>query len=389
MAASLATVLAACGAPSVVGGRGSASALGPAQAAETSLDFARAATLYEDAARVAPGPKGQEAWGRALRLRLELRDAAAAGQDLNALRETHGALQPPEIAALAVAVANLQAERAMWPECIATLSSAGPAVDQASLDLRAQAYALLGRAQARSNPPNAGVSRAAYDVVRGLRTDSDFVDRTLGASWPNEDLTQKKARSTQFFAAIAEAQFAAADEMRVATVDAIPLPTHHGASSKEEFFRFVNTKVKAWQTAKAAAIKLAELEYHKTSGTTPSPRWAVASAARVAQMWAAFYMDYRNLIVPKDWNLDPEALGAYRSAVLDLGSEVRLSRAKPAMQRCVLLSQQLHHRDEVSEGCQAWLTKYYPDEFPQLSDLAPLPYAPRMTLLPPRPALRP
>jgi len=106
-------------------------------------------------------------------------------------------------------------------------------------------------------------------------------------------------------------------------------------------------------------------------------------------MWAAFYMDYRSLIVPKDWNLDPEELGAYRSAVLDLGSEVRLSRAKPAMQRCVLLSQQLQHRDEAAQGCQAWLTKYYPDEFPQLSELAPLPYAPRMTLLPPRPALRP
>lgn len=374
----------------MAGGGGNASALASAHAADTALDFARAATLYEDAARVAPeGPQGRQAWAKALRLRLELGDAPAAWQDLRALRKTYGAEQPAENVALAVAVANLQAERAMWPECIATLSSAGTAVDQASLDLRAQAYALLGRAQARSNPPNAGASRAAYDVVRGLRTDSDFVDRTLRASWPNEDLAQQRGRATRFFAAIAEAQFAAADEMRVATVDAIPLPTHHGPSSKEEFFRFVNTKVKTWQTAKAEAIKLAELAYDKTSGPAPSPRWAVASAARVAQMWAAFYMDYRNLIVPKDWNLDPEELGAYRSVVLDLGTEVRLSRAKPAMQRCVLLSQQLHHRDETTQACQAWLTRYYPDEFPQLSDLAPLPYAPSMTPAPPRPALRP
>jgi len=388
MTACLAAVLTACGAPVVVDGRGTGVAFAQAHVAETTLDFARAAMLYEDAARVGPGPQGQEAWGRALRLRLELRDAAAAGQDLNALRQTYGAEQPPEITALAVAVANLQAERSMWPECIATLATAGPAVDRASLDLRAQAYALLGRAQARNHPPNAGASAAAYAVVRGLRADSEFVDRALRASWPNEDAAQHRARSMRLFAAVAEAQFAAAEAKRVATVDAIPLPTHRGASSKDQFFRFVNTEVKAWQTAKIEAIKLAELEYSKTSSPMPSPRWVVASAARVAHMWAAFYMDYRNLIVPKDWKMDPEELGAYRSAVLELGSDVRLTRAKPAMRKCVLLSQQLDYRDEVSEGCQAWLTRYYPDEFPPLGELAPLPYAPSEGLLPQSPALR-
>jgi hypothetical protein len=367
-------MLMACGARGQVHDAGAAAGIVHGDRAERMAHFAEALASYEGVANALPGSEeAAEALRRALHLRLAMGDGIGAAGDLQVYMQAFGARQPRVAAELVLAVAAFQAERSLWSDTVHTLASAKLLLDGAPMDQRVRGLALLGRAHAHLRRWDDLASTEAYEAIRNLRTEGEPLHRSLWASWPGDDAAQHAARVRAVEEAVAEAQFAAAEALVASTVDNIPLPVYRWQNVPSELISFVNRDVGAWQSSKRAAIEGANAAFRRAA-MLPScpPHLAVASMARIAELWAGFSADYRRVLLDKPRRGDPEAFAAVRSRVLDLGAAVRHTQAKSAMQQCVRTSQALGHHDTVSASCHAWLRQHYPDEFPAPSELSPV-----------------
>src|SRR5262249_42563569 len=149
----------------------------------------------------------------------------------------------------------------------------------APLDLRLQAHTLLGRAWVKLN--DAKKAQPEYALVRDLWRDQEAGVKAIRADGGDD------RRLARALTAVGEARFFFAEQQRK-EVERIHFPEFKGKPDKATIVEWMRTKVSDWSKKKGAAIQDAEKAYLAVVEIqpVPPPRWVIASASRVGQMWA-------------------------------------------------------------------------------------------------------
>lgn len=369
------------------------------------FDPERLAADLERRAHASPrAPESAEALAEAAILRLGLGDAEKAQEDAEALARAHGRARPDLVARVALARARDLAGIHEWTALLALLSRVVPGLDRrVALDDRLEAHALLGRALDR-------LGRAQEATAQHRRT----LAVASGAAG-----TSGAARGQRGADAVAEARFllAEAEHERARQIVLVP---YAGKGDRESVLLYINGPAARWIARRARAIDLAEEAYLRVlgvtpprraaplygpaadlyapisrwarpeddpfepafRGTVPSPRWAIAAAARTATAWIAFVKTASALplfprpdphaIVPGTTGLTYEELRGVHGS-FDPNEWLETPKQHAAHACATVLRLSLAHRivDAHTEGCVAWLSRNRAAEYARLDELPP------------------
>lgn len=310
-------------------------------------------------------------------LRLGLGQPDEAIKDANNFNKYFGGKKPAQAAQIAFAVAAHFAERKDWNEVRKKLQGAMSLIDsKATVDVRVQAHALLGRAYTQLNS-GANAARE-YGTVTKLWADPKKAVDEINAL--PEDDGAKTRRIGRALEAVGEGMFYFAEQKR-AKVDRIVFPEYKGPGTKDEVVKHINTKVKDWIQKKLPLIKDATDEYTKIVNLqpVPPPRWVIAAGSRVGQMWGQFVREFRAAPIPDGIKRDYELRTAYYGA-LDDASEPQKQQAKGAYKTCLDYSVKYQYFDEFSRACEAWLAENYKTEYHLVDEFSGAPTRVNSTL---------
>jgi tetratricopeptide (TPR) repeat protein len=323
-----------------------------------------AATYYEKYAEKTKykGEFADKALSDAVVLRLGLGQEDQAIDGAKAFNQNYGRKAPDKAAQIAFAVAAHFAHKKDWQSAKNRLSQGMTLIDKnASLDIRAQAHALLGKANVELNQPTPAGTE--YGKVVAMWKDPAKAAAEI-EGMKGEDAGSKARRLGRALEAVGEALFFFAEGHKARKVDKLAFPAYTGQKDKEGITKHINTKVKDWYLKKSAAIKEVAVEYKKIVDLqpVPPPRWAIASGSRVGEMWGKFVADFRSAPIPKAWEKDYEIRTAYYGA-LDDASEPYKQGAKGAYNLCLDYSVKYQYFDEYSRACEEWLAENYKSEY--------------------------
>ena len=329
-----------------------------------------AAEWYERFAKADPkAEKAEVALSDAVLLRLGLGQETEALEDARLFLRVHGATKPVQSAAIAWTLGAHYAEREEWEKARGTLEGAMPVIDRAAPDVQVQAHAAYARSLARLH--READARREYEKVRALWRDPAAAEAGIRSAYAGEDEAQKDKRLARALNAVGEAYFAAAEDARRARVDPLRFPEYHGAGSKADVLAHVGTRVKDWYEKKKAAIQAVEPEYAKILDLKPAapPRWVIAAGARSGHMWGDLVDDFRRAPIPAAWRNDDELRNTYTTALYNASEPYRVAHARPALEKCLSLSQRHQYFDEHTRGCEAWLAKNDKAEYHVVDEL--------------------
>lgn len=292
-----------------------------------------------------------------LRLGLGQEDKAIAGA--NDFNRYFGARKPEQVAQISFAVAAHYGEKREWENVRKRLAASMRQIDtKATLDVRVQAHALLGRAYANLNNRQAA---GEYGKVVAMWKDPKAAVAEIEKG--EGDASVKQRRLGRALEAVGESIFYFAEEKKK-KVDSVPFPAFKGPDSKDEVLKHINTKVKDWIGKKRPLIDDATNEYKRIVDLqpVPPPRWVIAAGSRVGDMWGTFVDEFRAAPIPDSIKKDFELRTAYYGA-LDDASEPQKKQARSAYEICLGYSVKYQYWDTFSRTCEEWLAKNYKAEF--------------------------
>lgn len=345
--------------------------------------YDRASDYYEQYAKMTKfrGENAAKALSDSVVLRLGLGQDDQAITDANNFNRYYGRRKPTQTAQIAFAVAAHYGQKKDWEGVRKHLAGAMHLIDRkATLDIRAQAHALLGHAYEEMNRGrNAAIE---YRKVIALWKDP----KKAVASIQNDKAGNTTRRLGRALESVGQSLFFFAEQKR-AKAAAIKFPVYKAgpkitkpgknASSfawrtymdqikkeKTKITKFINTKVKSWIEKKRPAIVDASNEYKKIVDLqpVPPPRWVIAAGARVGQMWGDFVKDFRAAPIPSFIKNDTELRQAYYHS-LDAASEPQKQEAKSAFKVCLSYSVKYQYFDHFSRSCEKWLSDNYKAEY--------------------------
>ena len=302
------------------------------------------------------GEHASAALSDAVVLRLGLGQPERALESAQAFQRWFGKKHRAEAAHVAFAVAAHFGEAKDWKQAAQRSRAAMKLIDEgATLDVRIQAHALLGRAE-----NELGRRRAAeteYEAV--LRLWSDPKAATAAIQRLPGDSARRLGRALD---AVGEAHFFFAEQKRQAVL-AVRFPAYRGPGTKAAVLAHIHGKVADWIAKKRPLIETATAEYEKIMALSPTPpRWAIAAGARVGEMWGGFVDEFRAAPIPDSINNDRELRNAYYAAI-DQASEPQKLFAKRAHQTCLGHSARYQYWDEHSRSCETWLARHYKADY--------------------------
>ncbi len=334
-----------------------------------------AAQWYERFAEESPTyEKAGDALSDAVVLRLGLGHKDKAIDDASAFGRRFGAKNPAKAAQIAFAVGAHYAEREDWQNAERALAPLMAKIDQqASLDVKLQAHAMLGRSYAAlKRDADAGKH---YALVRDGYGDPEKVVKELGTQGGNE--AQRARRVGKTVTAVGEALYYFAAKKR-AEADRLRMPEYQGGDDEASVAKFVGTKVATWYEKKETAIVAAQREYFKIVELAPAPppRWVIQAGAAVGSMWGGFIEDFMRAPYPKLWdsagfvsNTEPplawQELRARYQAELHQAIERKGfdKAARRAYESCLGYSVKYQYFDASSRACEKWLAKNYAKQY--------------------------
>jgi tetratricopeptide (TPR) repeat protein len=337
-----------------------------------------AAAFYERFAAESPDlPKAPEALQDALVLRLGLGQEKQAMADAELFTKSYGAQKPALAARISFAIGAHFLEKGDAAAAKKRLEGAMSTIDRhATLDVQIQAHALLGRALDRLGLKSQAL--AEHTRVKNAWSDPEAAVKKLEAVYPAEDERARHLGKT--LTAVGESLFFFAEQKR-AEVDRLRFPEYKGSGAKDDVLRHVGTKVADWVKKKRAAIEAADREYRKIANLQPAPppRWTVAGAAKVGQMWSKFVAEFRAAPIPREWkqngphptipDLTWEEIRLRYYEELDRASEPQKLQAKSAFEGCLSLAVKHQHFDESARACEVWLSKNYGHQYHLVDEL--------------------
>jgi TolA-binding protein len=280
-----------------------------------------------------------------------------------AFNENFGRRKPKQAAQIAFAVAAHYAEKDEWGEVQKRLSQALPLIDrEATLDVKVQAHALMGRAHEKSGKAGQAKAAGEYAKVVGTWKEPDKAAQSI-MGIEGEDDASKQRRLGRALTAVGEAVFYFAEKKRE-KVDAIEFPAYKGTGNMPEVKKHIETKVADWMKKKRPLIIEASTEYKKIVDLQPlpPPQWVIAAGSRVGQMWAQFVAEFRAAPIPNTIKKDAFLRTSYYGA-LDDASEPVKQQARGAYATCLDYSVTYQYFDEFSRSCEKWLAENYKSEF--------------------------
>jgi tetratricopeptide (TPR) repeat protein len=305
------------------------------------------------------GEYANQALSDAVVLSLGLGNEAQAIDAANAFNTHFGPRKPKEAAQIAFAIAAHYAEKEDWPEVVKRLDAAMKMIDrQASLDVKLEAHALLGRALEKL--PKKSGDREFATVVSSWK-EPDKASQAILAGDDSEAGRQR--RLGKALTAVGEAIFHFAEQKREKAEEVV-FPAYSGPGSADAVNKHIQTKVKGWIEKKRPLIVEAEKEYTKVVDLqpTPPPQWVIAAGSRVGGLWGQFVADFRAAPIPTSISRDVVLRTAYYAS-LDEASEPFKLRAKGAYNTCLQYSVTYQYFDEFSRACEKWLADNYKSEF--------------------------
>ncbi len=328
-----------------------------------------AAEWYERYAKAFPdGEKADQALSDAVVLRLGLGQEKEAIEDADYFTKKFSAKYPTQAAQVAFAIGAHYGEREDWNTATRRLQGSMGLIDRSgSIDVKAQAHALLGRAYLRTKK-EAGAA-AEYKRVQNIWSDpKGSADKIV-----KDDPDGGPRRLGRTLTAVGEAYFFFAEREK-RKVDAIAFPKYEGPADRASVLKHVQVKVKNWLQKKRPAIEAAEKEYLKVVKLEPEPppRWVIASGSRVGGMWGEFVREFRAAPIPLAIKRDDELRTIYYNA-LDEASEPQKQRAKAAYETCLKYSVTYQYFDDFSRACEVWLSKTYKAEYHQVDEFRAVP----------------
>ena len=351
-------------------------------------DFDAAAAAMEalaEAARPA-GKRAAEALGEATLLRLGLDQIAQADADLARFERAFGRAHPALHARLVLARARVDLDAEAFEPARARLAARLPQLDRAaSVEQRIELHGLL--------------AQALLGLDRGKEAASERRAILALARSPAARALGSPAREV-----IAEARFAFAEEKR-AEAERITLPPYRGPSARDPILKYVELTLAPWLIRRRYAIELAENAYDRVLGIErkppppprpppppgsliggdpevgtawnaeplglegseglPSPRFAVASAARVGGMWSALRAELRGLpFPPPPPGLPAELRPVYQQSFHNDFDDTTFINAKRAFARCLDWATTYRIANEDSVTCERWLGLHARYEYP-------------------------
>lgn len=322
--------------------------------------YDKAADFYERYAEETDykGENADQALSDAVVLRLGLGQEDKALEAAKLFQRKYGARKPEQAATVGFAIAANYGDQGEWDEVRKSLvGSTMRLIDrEASLDVRMQAHALLGRAYDKMK--TGATAKREYQTVIGLWKDPAKGEAAIKEAGGD---ARELGRALE---AVGEALFYFAEREKERKVDSLDFPEYKGQKDKEGITKHIGTKVKDWYTKKKAAIMEVAGEYKKIIDLqpVPPPRWVIAAGSQVGEMWGQFVADFRSAPIPKAWESDWEIRTAYYGA-LDDASEPFKQQAKGAYQVCLGYSVKYQYFDEFSRDCEEWLSENYKAEF--------------------------
>jgi len=368
---------------------GTTTTLGPRAMREVALSY-QAIGIYDSAAdwheryasEYSNDAEAHLSLSDAMILRLGLSDQEHALKDANLFFESYLRSKPKETAAVFLAIVLHHVEQGAIAAAQTTLTQSMSLFDAAPLDVRVRAHAVA----AKILPGDGHIHRP---IVRQLWADPQSAERQLRASWPGEDPWRTDRRLAQVLTAVGDVIVEDADDRRRVEVDSLRFPAFARTSDKAGIEAFVMNEVKGWTVEKRAAIEAVEAAYVEALDVKPipAPRAVIAAAGGVAKMWAALADDLRSGPTDATWQRDAKLRKVYADAVGPSVDEMRTTRAKPTMKKCVDLSVKYQFVDDRAHECEAWLVKTFPKEFRAVEEIVPaLRAGPRTHLPSPLPA---
>jgi hypothetical protein len=349
-----------------------------------------------------------EALAEASLLRLGLGDVDRAEADALALERAYGTKRPDLVARVTLARARRLAGLGEWDDLRDLLTRTLPALDRrAALDDRLEARVLLGRALVNLGKPEEAAARHRLAVA----------------------LAKGGALGERGREAVGEALFRLAEVEREKAAR-IALAPYEGKGDRESVIRYLDGPAAQWMRRERNALELAEVAYQRVFGLDPplpappappppppgpgmigllnsggdpnaptapwtqdpidlqhtppppSPRWAIAAAARMALSWGAFVSTVRGLPIPREQRAHGRAPGAgdprweelratFVCGFTEPPDERLKQRAKHACETALGLALAHHIADEHTRACEAWLSKNYGAEWHVLDELRP------------------
>lgn len=269
-------------------------------------------------------------------------------------------IDPPVSPAFDAVATSMQKKD--WARASSALQKILPSIDEKGLlHEKAAAHALAGRIADQLK--NAKKADAEYEIVLAMGKDPKAISMAIEASEAAED--DKRLRQQVAAYAVGEAQFYFAEKRR-READALKMPKYQGSGEKDEVLAFINEKITTWIKTKRPKIETAQQEYSKilTHYPAPHPRWVIAGANRVGQMWSNFVDDFRNTPIPKAWLAEGKVPGTdltyaelrteYR-AKIDEASMPQLEMARQSFRVCTNYASKFKIENDDSKTCQAWL----------------------------------
>lgn len=182
----------------------------------------------------------------------------------------------------------------------------------------------------------------------------------------NVDDAQKAAWLLEAKDAASEAFFHLA-EYKFAEFKRIGFPELRGGRDMGAVNKWAEKKFKPWVMEKQKAALVAQKEYEKIAGLQV-PRWEIAAAARIGEMWRTFVDEFRDAPVPREIERDPELYDIYVGA-LDEQSEAFVQRAKGAFEFCLITSTRVRWFNKWSQQCERELFGLDPQNYPMAAEL--------------------
>lgn len=324
--------------------------------------YDRAASFFEKYAKNSKykGEFADKALSDAIVLRLGLGQEVEAIEGAKNFNKFFGRRKAAETAQIAFAIASHYGEKKDWEGVRKQLFQTMKMIDtSATLDVRAQSHALLGRAYVEMKR---GPADQEYKSVVGLWKDpAKSVAEIRGI--PGEAPGAQERRIGRALDAVGEALFYFA-EKRKAKVDSIEFPIYKGPGTKEAVVKHIQVNVADWIKKKRPLIEEASGSYKEVIDLqpVPPPRWVISAGSRVGEMWGQFVKEFRAAPIPDFIKKDFELRTSYYGA-LDDASEPQKKQARGAYEVCLGYSVKYQYFDEFSRACEEWLAQNYKSEY--------------------------
>jgi hypothetical protein len=264
------------------------------------------------------------------------------------------------------------AERQQYERLVAFVSLRKLArIDGAAVDVRIRVHAALGRALAARGRPKA--AEAEYEKVLSFWADPRRGVREILGAEPSEasDSPATQIRLAETLSALGEALYSLAEIERQRTVRTT-VPRRSGPRAPEGI---CDTLKESWKPLKQDIDRIRRVtEAYKRIvdlQPVPSPRWVIAAASRVGDLWSN--LSERVRAAGATGAVGRCGLATAYQKALERATAPWVETAKQAFHTCVAYSVKYQWSDELSRRCEDWLARHFPEEYEPTADFLHLP----------------